>query len=70
VVVFAGKPDQERTEESIFAIGSVRCKMDVRVLTLLLPRSPVERRADNVLRNPPTTRSSQEGPIISTRIKT
>jgi hypothetical protein len=39
-------------------------------LYLLLSRSPVERRADNVLRNPPATRTSPRGSRNSTKVET
>jgi hypothetical protein len=44
--------------------------MDVRVLTLLLAWSPVERRADNVLRNPPATRNNPKGSHNSIKVET
>lgn len=48
-------------------IRSTRCKMDLRVITLLLSWSSVERRADNVLYNPYVTCLIKRGYIISTK---
>jgi hypothetical protein len=68
VVLDENRKNGTRTKRGIrFRGRSARCNADLRVLTLLLSRSPVEHRADNVLRNPTATRSSPRGSRNSTK---
>lgn len=55
---------------TIFTIRSTICKTDLTSSSLVLSRSPVERRSENVLCNPCATNVVQRGCIMSKNMET